>query len=90
MDVFNAFAKLEREKDKFDVILLDPPYHKDMAKKSLIILDHHDILTPNSIIVAEYYKKDILPRELHNITSYRTSCYGDIFLTFYKAKEVAT
>lgn len=90
MDVFKAFDKLERKKEKFDVILLDPPYYKDMAKKSLIMLDHHDILTPNCIIVAEHYKKDILPHKLRSITSYRTRCYGDIFLTFYKAKEVAT
>jgi 16S rRNA (guanine966-N2)-methyltransferase len=90
MDVFKAFANLERKKEKFDVILLDPPYYKDMVKKSLIILNHHDILRPNCIIVAEHYKKDILPREFPNITSCRTSCYGDIFLTFYKAKEVAT
>ncbi|MEA3305295.1 MAG: 16S rRNA (guanine(966)-N(2))-methyltransferase RsmD [Candidatus Omnitrophota bacterium] len=87
MDAFKAFVMLERKKEKFDVIFLDPPYYKDMAKKSLIILNRHDILKPNCIIIAEHYKKDILPGGLHNITSYRTACYGDIFLTFYKAKR---
>ncbi len=90
MDVFKAFHTLERKKEKFNIILLDPPYYKDMAKKSLIKLDQRDILTSSCIIVAEHHKNDILPDKLDRITSYRIARYGDIYLSFYKTKKVMT
>jgi len=87
MDAFKAFDYLEQRKEKFNIVLLDPPYYKSMAKKSLIKLDCHDILTPHCIIIAEHHKNDVLPGELNNIISYRTTCYGDICLTFYKGRN---
>ncbi|MDD5679774.1 MAG: 16S rRNA (guanine(966)-N(2))-methyltransferase RsmD [Candidatus Omnitrophica bacterium] len=87
MDAFKAIDKLCNDGKKFDIILLDPPYYEDMAKKCLIKLGEHDILKPRCIIVVEHHKKDILPTETGNITSYRTVCYGDIRLTFYRLKE---
>ncbi len=87
MDFFKAFSVLEYKKEKFDIILLDPPYYKDMAKKSLIKLDRHAILTGLSIIVAEHHKNDILPGEFEHVSPYRIARYGDILLSFYKAKR---
>ncbi len=87
MDVSKAFYVLEHKKEKFNIALLDPPYYKDLAKKSLIKLDRHDILKFPCVIVAEHHRNDILSENLNNITSYRTARYGDICLTFYKAKK---
>jgi 16S rRNA (guanine966-N2)-methyltransferase len=87
-DAFKAFYTLERKKEKFNIILLDPPYYKDMAKKGLIKLDRHDILSPLCVIIAEHHKNDTLPKELDRITSYRIARYGDIYLSFYKTKKV--
>ncbi|MDP3789817.1 MAG: 16S rRNA (guanine(966)-N(2))-methyltransferase RsmD [Candidatus Omnitrophota bacterium] len=84
MDAFKAIDKLCNEGKKFDIILLDPPYYKDIAKKCLIKLGERDILRPRCIIVVEHHKKDILPAETGSITSYRTAHYSDIWLTFYK------
>lgn len=86
MDAFKAVDKLCNNGKKFDIILIDPPYYKDMAKKCLIKLGERDILKPRCIIVVEHHKKDILPTSAGNLTSYRTACYGDIWLTFYKLK----
>lgn len=89
MDSFKAFSVFEKNNEKFDIILLDPPYYKDLAKKSLIKLDRRDILQLHCVIVAEHHKSDVLPEDLNSITSYRTVCYGDVCLTFYKAKNIA-
>jgi len=86
MDTFNAFYVLERKKERFDIALFDPPYYKDMAKKSLIKLQCHDILTASCIVIAEHFKTDILPEQLNHLISYRVARYGDIYLTFYKLK----
>ncbi|MFH0840222.1 MAG: 16S rRNA (guanine(966)-N(2))-methyltransferase RsmD [Candidatus Omnitrophota bacterium] len=87
MDVFKAVDSLIGAGKKFDIILMDPPYYKEMAKKCLIKLSERDILNPRCVIMAEHHKKDILPQEIGGITSYRSACYGDICLTFYKSKE---
>jgi 16S rRNA (guanine(966)-N(2))-methyltransferase RsmD len=87
MDAMDAFGILERKKEKFDIVLLDPPYYRGMVKKSLIKLDHRDILAFPCIIVAEHHKEDFLPEELNNIILYRTVHYGDVCLTFYKTKK---
>lgn len=87
MDVFKAIDMLVNAGKKFDIILMDPPYYKEIAKKCLIKLSERDILNPRCIIMTEHHKRDILPQEIGGITSYRSVCYGDICLTFYKSKE---
>lgn len=87
MDAFRAIDFLSRRKETFDLVLLDPPYHKGLAKKSLIKLDRHDILKPPCIVVCEHHKNDTMPEMMDNITSYRTVRYGDVCLTFYKGKR---
>ncbi len=87
MDVVKAINKLVNDGKKFDIVLMDPPYYKDMVKKCLIKLSERDILNPLCIIIAEHHKRDVLPQEIGGITSYRTARYGDICLTFYRIKE---
>jgi 16S rRNA (guanine(966)-N(2))-methyltransferase RsmD len=89
INAFRAFSMLEERGELFDIVFLDPPYYKDMAKKSLIKLIRHDILHPPCLIIAEHHKNDILPKELDVLTSCRTVCYGDICLSFYKVKSNA-
>jgi len=86
-DALRALDILAKRGEKFDVVLLDPPYCGGMAKKSLLKLDGHVILTPLCIIVAEHHKNDTLPDKLEFITSYRVACYGDIRLSFYGLKD---
>lgn len=86
MDAFKAIDRLGNDGKKFDIVFLDPPYYEDIAKKCLIKLSQHDILKARCIIVVEHHKKDILPDDAGGITSYRTSRYGDIWLSFYKLK----
>jgi 16S rRNA (guanine(966)-N(2))-methyltransferase RsmD len=70
----------------FDIIFLDPPYYKDMVKKSLLLLDYYNIITHHSIIAAEHYKRDELPaqEELARLKLCRQERYGGTFLSFYK------
>ena len=86
-DIFKIFSRLEQSGRKFDIVLLDPPYHGGMAKKVLIKLDSHDILTPPCIIVVEHHRKEALPKQLGRISVYRTVRYGDICLSFYGLRK---
>ncbi|MFC1621161.1 16S rRNA (guanine(966)-N(2))-methyltransferase RsmD [Candidatus Omnitrophota bacterium] len=71
-------------KGSFDIIFLDPPYYKDIAKKTLIALSDCDILPRNVLVIVEAHKKDILPEETGTLKKIRTCKYGDTKLEFYK------
>ena len=75
---------LHQEGRKFDIIFLDPPYYKDMAKKTLQTLSAYDILAPNGLVVVQHFKKDNLPKTLGVFVLFKQHKYGDNILTFYR------
>ena len=82
MDAIRALSSISRH---FDIVFLDPPYYKDMAKNTLIAISNYDILARNAVVVIEAYKKDDLPEKVGSLTRFRTAKYGDTKLEFYKA-----
>jgi len=72
----------------YDIVFLDPPYHTDLAKNTLIGLSSCDILTPNVLIIAEVFKKESLPEKLGIFEKIRSSKYGDTLLEFYNKGQV--
>lgn len=84
LEVFEAISKLVKEKVKFDIVFLDPPYYQGLAKKTLQTLSDYDILAPNGFIIVQHFKKDILPDAWGDLISFRQARYGDTVLTFYK------
>ena len=68
----------------FDIIFLDPPYYKDLAKNTLIAISNYAILARNGIIIAEIYKKEDLPEDIGVLKQFRICKYGDTKLVFYK------
>jgi len=83
-DAFRAIKELALSNVKFEIIFLDPPYYKDMVKKSLQVLAQYDILATNGYIVAQHFKKDILPEKIGNLILFRQIKYADTQLSFYK------
>lgn len=81
--VFKAIETLSGDKRRFDIIFLDPPYYRNLAKKTLNQLAKYDILAPCGIIVVQHHKKDILPKKIEGLTVYRQQKYGDTILSFY-------
>ena len=79
-----AIIALHKESRKFDIIFLDPPYYKDMAKKTLQTLSAYDILAPNGFMVVQHFKKENLPETLGVFVLFKQHKYGDNILTFYR------
>ena len=84
MDCHLAIKELVRKKFKFDIIFLDPPYYKELARKTLQMLCSYDILSPCGYMLAQHFKKDNLPDAVGDLILFKQSCYGDTVLTFYK------
>lgn len=79
-----AVKTLFRAGRKFDIIFLDPPYYKELAKKTLQILEAYDILAPNGFVVVQHFKRDQLPKSCNNLFLIKESRYGDTVLSFYR------
>jgi len=81
---YMAISRLEKDGERFDLIFVDPPYHKDMAKKCLIYIDYYDILSRFGLVVVEHFRSDSLEAELNNITPGKERKYGDTVITIFK------
>ncbi|PIP19263.1 MAG: 16S rRNA (guanine(966)-N(2))-methyltransferase RsmD [Candidatus Omnitrophica bacterium CG08_land_8_20_14_0_20_41_16] len=99
LDTQVAVKRLAQGGRKFDIIFLDPPYHKETAtpnpkgkvgvplsaaKKTLQTIMAYDILSPTGLIIAQHSKKESLPERLGVLSLLKQSTYGDTTLSFYK------
>lgn len=75
---------LDRCREKFSVILLDPPYAETFLENSLNRIAEIDILETNGIIVTERPLGKELPWELEGYTRSRDYKYGKTLLTLYR------
>lgn len=82
-DVFFALNLFINKKLKFQLILADPPYYRDLAKKCLLKISECDILDKNSFLILEHYKKDELPNVQNKLVLWQRKHYGDTFVSFY-------
>ena len=74
-------------RDRFKLILLDPPYAEIYLENALKRILEIDILQDGGIIVAERPLGKELPPELPGFTRSRDYKYGKILLTLYRKQE---
>ena len=78
-----AEAFLKKTSGPFDIAFLDPPYAEEM-QPMLERLAGAGIMKPDSIVIAEHFKKQPSPESAGTLTLYREAQYGDTVLAFYK------
>lgn len=76
-----------RRGERFDIILLDPPYDTELAEKSLAAIAEFDILTEGGIIVCETRTSKILPSLEKPYFLRREYSYGQIKLSVYEKEN---
>ena len=75
---------LRRSREKFDIILLDPPYAEVFLENALKCITEIDILKTGGIIVAERPVEKELPFEFEGFTRSKDYKYGKTLLTIYR------
>jgi len=83
-DSQKMIENLHKSRKTFDIIFFDPPYYRDLAKKTLQTLGAYDILSPDGLIVAQHFKRENLPESLGVLSLIRQYKYSDTFLSLYK------
>jgi len=82
-DSLAAIRRFAGEGTRFDFIFMDPPYYKELAKKSLSLLADCDILSETGVAVIEHSKHAPLPTISGGLKLLRTARYGDTLVSFY-------
>ena len=75
---------LKQSKDKFDIILLDPPYAEVFLENALKCITEIDILQSGGIIVCERPIEKDLPFEYAGYRCSKDYKYGKTLVTLYR------
>ena len=78
----DALAYLQRG-EKFDIIIIDPPYDAGLYEPVLERINAVDNLNEGGIIICESRAKEVLPELLTPYRMVRRRQYGSMALTFY-------
>lgn len=88
-DFENGLKKLSDDKEKFDIIFLDPPYGKGLDIKAVDLIDKYCLLEPDGLIIIESEKIYQLPDRINFFKKVDLREYGRTTLNFYKAETGA-
>ena len=80
----DSLEYLKGMKEKFDIILLDPPYEAGMLEPAIETIAKFDILAPHGIIVAEHPVGKVLPLLPAPYRLHKTYRYGKIGMTIFR------
>lgn len=86
LDYVKFIQQLHGMKVKADVILLDPPYGKDLIAGCLDAMIEYDICSDGCIVMAEHAKDDELNDIIGVFEKTKTKHYGTTSLTLYIRK----
>ena len=78
----DAAAFLRTTKEKFDVVILDPPYHKDLCISALELLG--DAVDEDAVVICETQDDEELPENIGRFVIDRVYSYSSIKLTVYR------
>lgn len=81
----DAIAYLQTTNEKFDVVLLDPPYHKGLCDKAFKYLP--GVLNDTAVVLCETQADEVLPAFFGDFTVDREYKYSAIKLIVYRKAE---
>ncbi len=87
-DALAALRALAAEGRRYDLIVLDPPYGRDLQRETLRRVAGTNVLAPGGLVVVEGHWRDD-PGDVDGLVRIRSSRYGETALWVYarQAKE---
>jgi 16S rRNA (guanine966-N2)-methyltransferase len=88
MDSGDAFSLCRREGVVFDLVFLDPPYHREgLYERDLLRLGSESLLSARSMVIVEHLGSVNVSNEIPGLAHVRTHRQGDSALTFYQPES---
>ncbi|MBQ9280515.1 MAG: 16S rRNA (guanine(966)-N(2))-methyltransferase RsmD [Clostridia bacterium] len=85
-DYKTVLKKLKESKSEFDIIFIDPPYHKGLGIDSIYQISEYGILAKNGIIIFETDTNEEVPEVIGDFIRYNYKRYGRNMLNLFKRK----
>ncbi len=79
----NVMSILLRLNEKFDVIIMDPPYGKGLVQQVIGVIDAENLLSEDGIIVIEHSIKDVLEEKIGSFVINKHKKYGKTLISVY-------
>ena len=80
--LLDATAFLRTNREKFDIVILDPPYHKNLCISALELLG--DAVNEDNVVICETQSDEDLPEAVGSFIIDRVYSYSSIKLTVYR------
>jgi len=84
-NVLNALNVFQKQKMKFDIIFIDPPYDDDWSKRSLEKIDQLNLLEADALIIVQHSKREKIGNDWKRFSEMDQRRYGDTILTFLRS-----
>lgn len=81
-----AFHALSKQKQKFNIVYLDPPYRLERMVKDLGMLANLKLLNPQALVLCETDDQTHLPDVIDNFSFLKRKQYGGTFVSLYRYK----
>jgi 16S rRNA (guanine966-N2)-methyltransferase len=85
-DAPRAVRRLGRSGERFDLLLLDPPYASDEVRRALEAVSDSGVLAEGAMVVVEHGKRHALPA-VAGLVVLDARRYGDTVITRFIAAE---
>lgn len=83
-NAMHALHQLAAENNKFDLVLLDPPYQQQKITANMAALATQNLLATNAQLVCETNAATVLPVQLPAFRQLRRQTYGTTAITIYQ------
>ena len=83
-DYTECLARLCTKGEKFDIILLDPPYGRGFIEPSVTLANKKDLCSDHCFVIAETDSKEILPEQIGSFALQKKRKYGGTTVHIYR------
>lgn len=87
MSYERALKILLKDKERFDIIFLDPPYSLNIINELLEVITENKMLNNNGVIVCHYVKGNFKPKDINLLTLIKNYNYGKSEVSIFKQEN---
>jgi len=82
-DYLEAIKRLGQTKKQFDIIFVAPPFYGEYVNLALEAIHEQNLLAPESILIAHYYKKDKVAESQPGLKLWKQKIHGNSIMDFF-------
>lgn len=86
-DARSVLKMFSKQKLKFDLIFVDPPYFNKLLEPILQEIDQNQLLSETGILIVEHTSRDVLPVTVGSLFCFRELHYGETKITLYHRED---